>query len=419
MILAVEVSGKWGAGAVVLIGALLAGLAHWFFWRTLKHLRLLVDTPCCKARGVFIGYVEVKGAAQTGRPLQGPLSSRACVHYHWQVAEHYRRRTTYRDSKGRSRTRTESGWQTVRYDKASVPFDVRDDTGSVLIQPAGAAIDGITTFERTCGISDPLYYGMGPAGGVSGSTGQRRFTETAIPLESEVFVTGQARERGDSVAPEITKPEDDFPFRISTRTEEQIGKRLRWKIALCGLGAMAASGVVLVITINVFVGKLTDVAGWGVVATGAFLSLWVLASGSAVILYNSLIALRNRVARAKTLIDVELKRRHDLIPHLVEATRGMAAHEQSLQTDLAALRATSENAASAGLILLAERHPGLKSDTTFQALHAELVNTQDRIALARNYYAEIASFYNTRLQTVPDAWIALPTGCRAAPLQME
>lgn len=406
----------WLAVLLVLVGGGLLVFSHFAFWRKLRHHRLLADTPCCKTRGVFMGYVEVKGAALSPNPLHGPLSRRECVHYHWQVEEHYRRTKTYRDSKGRTRTRVESGWESVHADSAAIPFDIQDETGSVLIRPEGAEIEGVATFERTCGISDPLYYGMGPAGGVSGSTGQRRFTETAVPTGSPVFVTGQARERSDIVAAEIAKPEEDAPFRISTRTEEEISASLaRWTV-FCGLASLAGSGAALPLFCHVFLMRLAAPAGWALFALGAALSGLILAAGSFLTLYNSLIALRNRVARAKTLVDVELQRRHDLIPRLAEAVRGMAGHEQGLQHEAARLRSLPDQDAGSGLLALSESYPDLKSNSLFQALHLELTNTENRIALARNYYAEIASFYNTRRQSIPDAWIALLAGCPPAPL---
>jgi hypothetical protein len=408
----------WLAVLLVLAGGGLLALSHFAFWRKLRHHRLLVDTPCSKARGVFVGYVEVKGSALCGNPLRAPLSRQECVQFSWSVAEHYRRTKTYRDSKGRTQTRVESGWEQVHAETSAVLFDVQDETGAVQVRPEGAEIEGVATFERTCGISDPLYYGMGPAGGVSGSTGQRRFAETAVPTGSPVFVTGQARERSDIVAAEIAKPEEDEPFRISIRTEEQIGGSLvRWMFFFACSSA-AGSGLALVLLAAMFLGTLASAAGWMAFALGCLLSGLTLSAGSVLTLYNSLISLRNRVARAKTLVDVELQRRHDLIPRLAEAVRGMAGHEQELQREAARLRSLPDRDAGSGLLALSESYPDLKSDSLFQSLHRELTNTEDRIALARNYYVEIASFYNTRLQAIPDTWIARLAGCRQAPLAL-
>jgi hypothetical protein len=133
--------------------------------------------------------------------------------------------------------------------------------------------------------------------------------------------------------------------------------------------------------------------------------------------FNSLVGLRNRVRTAWSLIDVQLKRRHDLIPRLVETVGALRTHEASTQTAVATLRnqltATPPGVAGPDfsgcaptLRAIAEAYPNLKSDTAFLRLQKELVETEQRIALARSYFNDIATFFNTRLEIVPDRWIA-------------
>ena len=133
--------------------------------------------------------------------------------------------------------------------------------------------------------------------------------------------------------------------------------------------------------------------------------------------FNSLVGLRNRVRQAWSLIDVQLKRRHDLIPRLVETVAALRTHEATTQTALAALR-TQLTATPPGvsgpdfsgcapaLRAVVEAYPNLKSDPAFLGLQKELVETEQRIALARSYFNDIATFFNTRLEIIPDRWIA-------------
>ena len=109
--------------------------------------------------------------------------------------------------------------------------------------------------------------------------------------------------------------------------------------------------------------------------------------------------------------------RHDLIPNLVNIVQGMHNYEQTLQTELAQLRnqlaATAPGepgpdprATTLVLRAIQERYPDLKANSSFLNLHRNLVDTEERIALARGYFNDIATFYNDRLQTVPDRFIA-------------
>jgi hypothetical protein len=133
--------------------------------------------------------------------------------------------------------------------------------------------------------------------------------------------------------------------------------------------------------------------------------------------YNSIVTLRQRVQQGWSNVDVQLKRRHDLIPNLVNAVQGMRGHEQTVQTELAHLRSQlmatppgepgpDPKAAKATLAAIIEHYPELKANSSFMNLQQNLVDTEQRIALARGYFNDIASFYNARLQVVPDCFIA-------------
>ena len=117
----------------VILGLLVVcGLCLWGSARQLRRRRILGDTPTSKAQGVFIGFVELKGTAESAQPLTSFLAETACVHYAWQVDEHWSRVVTesYTDSKGnrQTRTRVESGWTTVAEGGETIPFYLRDES---------------------------------------------------------------------------------------------------------------------------------------------------------------------------------------------------------------------------------------------------------------------------------------------------
>lgn len=137
--------------------------------------------------------------------------------------------------------------------------------------------------------------------------------------------------------------------------------------------------------------------------------------------YNGLVRLRNRIENGWAQIEVQLKRRHDLIPNLVETVKGYAAHESktleavilarnsALQARGVADTAASENALSGtlkSLFALGEAYPDLKANQNFLALQEELSSTEGKIAYARQYYNDEVRSYNTKVQSFPTNLIA-------------
>lgn len=175
--------------------------------------------------------------------------------------------------------------------------------------------------------------------------------------------------------------------------------------------------------------------GWVLAAALAALFVW------AVWVFNRLVHDRNLVAQALADVDVQLKRRADLVPRLVEAVRGYAAHEKATLAAVTELRARlgtadgdagAPRAAAAAaaarrfadelrlgaalqrLVLLQENYPGLKADANFRDLAARLVEVEDHLQYARRFYNGAVKQYVTRLQTFPDLLVARAFAFRPA-----
>ena len=402
------------------IGFLIAGIALWLSLRACRRRRLIDNLPTSKTQGVFIGLVEIKGMVECEQPLESYLAQVPCVYYSYDIEESWSRQVTETESDGkggtRTVTRTESGWTSVASETQSTPFYLKDDTGHLLIQPEGARIEAIGVYSETCTPMNALYYGKGPAGGIMNSDHMRRFTETAIPLQAPLFVVGQARERKDIVAPEIAADPQASEFLISTRTEAQISSGLGWQLILFFLlGAVLAPGGHIV---HDLVGE-DDITATSILLYIVEFIFFMFAWGVGwfITVYNSLVELRQRVEQGWSQVDVQIKRRHDLIPNLLNAVKGYRDHEAETQTALAAMR-SQMNATAPGekgddfhavqsqVQILKEAYPELKADENFLALQKSLSETEQRIALARAYFNDIATFYNTRLGVIPDRFIA-------------
>jgi LemA protein len=149
-----------------------------------------------------------------------------------------------------------------------------------------------------------------------------------------------------------------------------------------------------------------------------------------VFVFNRLVGLRNRARGAWSDIDVQLKRRHDLVANLVETVKGYAAHERNTLESVVAARIRAEGAreqaapAQAGdaertlsgamgrLLALAEAYPDLKASDRFLDLQRALVEVEDALQNARRYYNAVVRDLNTRIQSVPDLLLARPLGFR-------
>ena len=157
--------------------------------------------------------------------------------------------------------------------------------------------------------------------------------------------------------------------------------------------------------------------------------LCLVAVAAAIWIYNLLVKDRNQVLAAWSDIDVQLKRRHDLIPQLVTTVKAYADYEQATMEAVTELRSRSEAAAHlperaaleeqmvsaiGELVVIAEDYPDLKADENFRQLQTELTEVEDHIQYARRFYNGAVRIFNTRLQTFPNNLVAGTLGFREA-----
>ncbi len=147
-----------------------------------------------------------------------------------------------------------------------------------------------------------------------------------------------------------------------------------------------------------------------------FLTIIVLIAIWVAMTYNGLVAMRNAVRNAWSQIDVQLKRRHDLIPNLVETVKGYAGHEKETLENVTRARSQAVSAQGVGqqaqaeqqltgalgrLMLVVEQYPDLKANQNFLALQEELTSTENKITFARQRYNDSVMLFNTRVESVP------------------
>jgi LemA protein len=147
--------------------------------------------------------------------------------------------------------------------------------------------------------------------------------------------------------------------------------------------------------------------------------------------YNKLVRLRNQVKNAWAQIDVQLKRRHDLIPNLIETVKGYMKHERETLEAITKARNLAQQAASSGpgvrskaetelssalgrLLAVVENYPDLKANQNFLALQEELTSTENKLSFSRQYYNDSVLSYNNRTQMFPSNIVASMTGFKAS-----
>ena len=439
--------------ALSAVALLIGGSYGWTLWR---RRWLIADLPTSDAAHVFVGMNEVKGTvAPAGNPLVGPYSALECV---W-----YRSLLEREDKSGDNKS-----WKTVEDVSSEAPFWIQDRSGHVLVRPKGASVyarervrdehSGKPARYNSMSVLGAASDGGGFLGGLFGGTNRYRTTEWVLRPDEDVYLLGHATMRTDAIALEFSPYDERTGVKtgsllVSSGDESKAARRTFWQGM--GLLLLAFVGAVTLPLEWQFLRDIraTDGDPFAEPATGQeildaalpgmkfVLLVFVLALPviTVVRIYNRLVEVRNRAESAWSLVDVHLRRRHDLIPQLVTVVQAAAAHERSVQEAVAAARSGAEpppsralpdratleqaaaadeadRAASRSLLAVAEAYPALKADASFAQLAQQITTSEDGIAFARTFYNDAVTVMEDRRRQFPGALMArvvtLPTMAR-------
>ena len=382
----------FGIAALLLTGAMTS-------WR---RRRFLTDIPLMAIRDAFVGWVHIKGLIRCNRPLTSYLAEEACVYYSWSVTEDWERTVMEeyidsRDGKKKLREKIERGTTIVGGGGRRTGFELEDETGAVAVDLDGSEMDTVPSFSRTCGPDDQLYFGGCDAAEVPDSLHRRHYSESILPVDVNSTIFGQASPEGGSVG---IKSDPNSPFYVIS-LHDAAGQKKNWLSSIQWLSFFSLLAVMAFPVIRIwFLEDKPGLAGFTLICLIAygllFFAFWFMMA------FNGVIFLRNRVNQIKALIDVQLKRRSDLIPRLAEAARGLGAYEQAVMVKIAEFRGNSYRPMHNSLMALAEAYPGFGAHGVYSAVMEGIKEAEDKIAGAKDSYLNAATAYNTRLERLPD-----------------
>jgi hypothetical protein len=403
-----------GIGAWLVAGGAVMGVLAWLVDRQRRAYADLATTP---AAAVFAGRNEVKGRAWAPQPLVSHRSTTPSVWWSYTLEEErqHTRTVTSRDSQGNTQTRTETyhQWHEIDRKDGQLPWcEVVDDTGSVPVRLDGARVEARSVHLETFkddggrGILESLF---------SNKTGRYRESENAVAIGDPLFVVGEAELDEATCVPVLGSK-----VLVSTRSEESRMRSLgagAGLLVLLALGGLLAGSAMLVDP-----ERPGRPAAWlpGIAAAVVLLTIaW------SVTLYNRLRLLAESTERAWTLVDVQLQRRHDLIPSLAKTVAAHAAHEATVLQQLAQARAgaagnggeaqhaaeltgeaTEQTTRLRQILGVAEAHPQLTADAGFLELQRALADTESRIAGSRTFYNDTLLLLRNQMQRFPGVLVA-------------
>jgi len=373
--------GLWfGVGAVLLaiVGIIFTVLGL----RRLRVARLIDSLPTTPLAGLSVGLNEVQvKLAPVDRGLNGPESKRPCVWFSYRITE----------TRGSGKNKTTV---TIHSELRHVLVTCTDDSGT----PVNMNLEGVET--------------VGPQRTVRRS-GRRTHIEERIEPHVPIYALATAavdQQTFDRLT--LSRGDLNEPFLVSPLSEQEVRYRKtragQWLtnagLNVLMLAALFAAGLVTYIGPPLFMGAATLAAVYAVVLI-------------AILQYNDIVFLRQRVMRARANIDVALKKRSDVVDNVVRVVSGLMAHERAVQADLARLRAgsvattTSDEAIRvapvAGRVLaLREAYPALRADQSVGQLHEIIRRLEDEIALMRQGFNDSVERYNTRISQFPELLFA-------------
>jgi LemA protein len=437
------------SGAALLIG----GSFGWALWR---RRWLIADLPTSDAAHVFVGMNEVKGTvAPAGNPIVAPYTAIQCVWY---------RSLLEREEKSGD----DKSWRTVEDVSSEAPFWIQDRSGHVLVRPKGASVYAREKVRDVHAGRPPRFNSMGVLTGGGEEPGfltrlftgsqRHRTTEWVLRPDEAVYLLGSASLRNDAIALEFSPYHPSSGAKqgslfISSGDESKAARRTFWQ----GLGLLLlafAGAVTLPLEWQFFLdaretadaalsqpatGQEIFEAAEGAMTLVVIAFLVALPVVTVVRIHNRLIEVRNRAEAAWALVDVHLRRRHDLIPRLVTVVEAAAAHERGVQEAVVAARGGAEpppprslpdretleraaavdeadRSSSRRLLAVGEAHPALQADASFAQLAQQITTSEDGIAFARTFYNDAVTVMDDRRRQFPGVLLAplvtMPTTAR-------
>lgn len=400
-------------GTILFFGAL-------YFTRLyLKFERIIfgVDTlPLLDTNEAVDGVpFSCQGIVKTdnGKLLTSLYSQTKCVYYH-SIKEKYVK-------SGKS-----GRWVVTENMAGFIPFYIEDDRGRIKVDLANVDTDlsGFSIDQRDFSVPDfensevdgkqilkhsPIETASTFLGLNLTSYGNERISEYILTPDTRVFAHGLITKRnGEPVLHEASR----HPLIISRKTKQEYvdefykGKNMVFFVHLL----MAIGFTIMVLSVNYFL-KLDSPVVFLIIYTGNA----VLLGSILLTVYNRIISLRQRAENALSNIDIELKRRYELIPKIITLVQEYTKYEKDIQTMVANLRVglsfgsenqTAKTSTLGPLLALVEQYPQLKAASNYRSLMLNLVDTEERIASARGFYNRSVRKYNTLTRQFPFSIIA-------------
>ncbi|MGY6501765.1 MAG: LemA family protein [Acidimicrobiales bacterium] len=398
-----------------MIGLGVALVAAVIAWVVDRRRRRYADRATTPAAALFAGFNIVKGRAWVATPLSSHRTRTPSIWWRYELEEERRhtRTVTESDGRGGTRTRTETytQWHTIETRSDEVrEFEVVDDTGTALVRLSGARVVARQVHRDVFRRQDDRGFVARIFSGGAGATGRYRETEQVVAHGDQLFVVGECTLDPARMVPIVSEK-----VMVSTRSEESHVRGLTAGVVAAVFVAVAATaiGVAMVIRPQ----DPGDPIAWG---PGLAAGLVFLALAWAVTTYNRLRLVAQGADRAWSLIDVQLRRRHDLIPALRNTVAAHAAHEEATLTAVAEIRTASADDEAGRLsdqaqtqttqlrriMAVAEATPELTADASFARLQRELADTEDRIAASRAFYNDSLTIVRDRQGSFPSLLVA-------------
>ncbi len=377
---------------VVSLGVILCLGLSWLGFSLIRLKRHIENVPTSKSTGLVFGLSEIKGRVKKVEeiePLISPLNKEQCYWYYYLQEE----------KRGSGKN---SHWVTIDEQEDYQEFSCRDSYGQVKVFPKDAEI--ITKHESVI------------------TEGKFRYSETVLKLNDKVYILGTAkidREKGDRLI--IRYDSSDSPYLISNYPEQKIMMRKAIKGMLSLTTAFSALIFSSLFLLGIY-GSFSP-SDYLLVALIApfYMSFLIL-----VLHYNDLIFLKRRVYRNASNIEVSMQKRFELMPKLEKIIKKYLSHERELLERLTRIRTNNSqhqpidsdpNGAYSEVLksgqnlftkILAtvESNPQLKSDQLNINLINKIVDLENEMALLREGYNDAVTYYNTRIEVVPDVFLA-------------